>query len=269
MLTPAQAARKREQAGQRLNQPWQAAAGNSVYFRRGQLAMVVAAPGVGKSVLLSAYVVQSGVRTLYLSMDTDSFTTCIRLVCARTACTMEQAEAGLSASESWALAALDSLGHVRYAFTSSPDETEIADRILAYAEAEGDYPEMVVIDNLGNVAFNDEEFAGLRRVMRDLQSTAGETGSSVVTLHHATGEYENGDLVVPMRGVSGKLSKFPSMIVTASRPRRGALGVSVVKNRFGPADPAGFGVQFQLYADLERVQVHDDYVVGASSNVAI
>lgn len=260
MQTPAQAARKRDHAGQRLHQPWQAAAGNSVYFRRGELAMLVAAPGVGKSVLATSYVVQSQVRCLYLSMDTNAFTTCIRLVCAVTACTMAQAEHGLTQQEPWAAHALAGLRNVRYAFTSSPDETEIADRILAYAEAEGDYPELVVIDNLGNITFKEEEFAGLRRLMRDLEATAGKTGSAILVLHHASGDFENGNSVVPQRGVQGKVSKFPSMILTAHRKQQGWTGVSVVKNRFGPADPAGFGTGFGLSTNLETVQVHDEYV---------
>lgn len=237
-----------------------------MYFRRGQLAMLVAGPGVGKSVLSTAYVVQSGVRALYLSLDTDAFTTSIRLVASVLNCTIQQAEEGLSAQADWALAALEKVRNVRYAFTSSPDEREIGERLLAYREAEGDFPELVVVDNLANVAFDDEEFAGQRRLMRELQATAGRTGSAVLVLHHATGDHENGDSVVPLKGVSGKLSKFPSMILTAHRPGAKEIAVSVCKNRFGAADPAGAGVRFTLSVDMERVQVRDNDIVWRMSD---
>lgn len=258
MQTPTQAARQRDNAGARLPQPWRDADANKVHFRRGQLAMLVAAPGVGKSVLATAYVVQSGVRCLYLSMDTDAFTTSVRLVAAELKCTLEEAEAGVIAQADWAMAALSRIPNARYAFTSSPDEREIAERMIAYREAEGDYPELVVVDNLANVAFEDEEFSGLRRLMRDLQSTAVATGSAILTLHHATGEYEDGQKPIPQSGAAGKLSKFPAMILTAYTPNPGNIGINVVKNRFGPADPAGNQVRFTLAANLERVWVAND-----------
>jgi KaiC/GvpD/RAD55 family RecA-like ATPase len=258
MQTPAQAARRRDDSGARLPQPWASAAAQSVFFRRGQLAMLVAAPGVGKSVVTTAYVVQSGAHTLYLSMDTDAYTTSVRLIASELGCTLSEAEAGRSARAPWALEALGKIRNVHFGFPSSPDEREIAERLLAYREAEGEYPELLILDNLSNIAFDDEEFTGFRRLMRELQTVASRTGTAILVLHHAVGEYENGDKPIPMGGVSGKLSKFPALILTAYRQEGNALGFSVVKNRFGPASPSGGGVMFSLQADMERVQIRDN-----------
>ena len=238
--------------------PWAGAVGKNVFFRRGQLAMLVAAPGVGKSVLGTAYVVQSRVHGLYTSMDTDAYTTSIRLIAAATGCTLEEAEAARAEQAPWAIDALNTITTVHYAFPSSPNEREIADRLIAYREAEGEYPEFLVLDNLSNIAFDEEEFSGQRRIMRELQSTASKTGTCILVLHHAVGEYEDGIKAIPLGGVSGKLSKFPALIMTAYRQGGGEIGISVVKHRFGPADPSGVGVTFSLQADMERMQIRDN-----------
>lgn len=238
--------------------PWASAAAQGVYLRRGQLAMLVAAPGVGKSVLATSYVVQSGARTLYLSCDTDAYTTSIRLISAATGSTLEEAEAARAAGAGWALDALDGIDNVFYAFPSAPDEREVAERLLAYREAQGEFPELLVVDNLANIAFDDEEFAGLRRVMREFQSVGVRTGTSILVLHHATGEYEDGTKPIPQSGAAGKLAKMPGLILSAYRRAANELGVSVVKSRFGRADPSGLGCQFILQTDLERMQVRDD-----------
>jgi hypothetical protein len=238
--------------------PWAGAAAQGAYLRRGQLAMLVAAPGVGKSVLATSYAVTSGARTLYLSADTDAYTTSVRLIAAQLGCLLTEAEAGRSAGAEWAVDALRGIRNVHFAFPSSPDEKEIGERLIAYREAEGEYPDLLVIDNLSNVAFDDEEFSGFRRLMRELQTVASRTGTAILVLHHAVGEFENGDKPIPMGGVSGKLSKFPALILTAHRSGGSELTISIVKSRFGRANPSGVGCNFSLQTDLERMQVRDN-----------
>lgn len=239
---------------------------NQIWLRRGQLTLMVAAPGVGKSVIATSYVVQSGVRCLYVSMDTDEHTTCLRLICVLAKCTIPQAEAGLDARAPWALTALAEASSVKYAFCSSPDSTELGERVLAYGEAEGQFPELIVIDNLSDIAYDGDEFGELRRLMHDMQTMAGKTAAAVLVLHHAVGAYEDGASIIPMPGIAGKVSKKPTLILTAHRASDTHTGISVVKNRYGPADPAGFRVRATLTTDFERCQVHDSHVVGVTRN---
>lgn len=257
MQTPSQAARRRDDAGARLPMPWASAAAKGVFLRRGQLAMLVAAPGVGKTVISTAYEVQSGVRSLHLSADTDAHTTAVRLIQAQTGCTLDEAELGKAEAAAWAMDALAGIEHLFFAFPSSPTEREIVGRLHAYREAQGEYPELLTIDNLGNVAFDDEEFAGQRRVMRELQAVALKTQTAILVLHHATGEHDDGNKPVPMSGISAKLSKFPGLILTAHRSAYHEITISVVKNRFGEASPTG-GVGFTLRAQTDRMQVTDE-----------
>jgi hypothetical protein len=213
----------------------------------------------GKSLFSNSYAVLSGAKTLYLSMDTDAFTTSIRLVAIVTGRTMHEAEVGLARGEEWALAAAadPQLGNLSLAFPSNPDATEIAYRLHAYREARGEFPELLFLDNLQNIGVGDDEFHGQLELLRELQAVAGQTGTAIVVLHHATGEYGDGDGILPQSGIRGKLSQFPAMILTLHRAAPQRIGVSVVKNRFGPADPAGIGTRFHLHTDMERAQFTD------------
>lgn len=268
MLTLSQASRLKGQAGKKLPDVWDSWAQNKIAFRRGQLHLIVAAPGVGKSVLTLSYALQSKVPTLYLSMDTDPFTTCIRAVAALTKATLEQAEAGLEQKFEWASAALAQANTtLRFSFPPSPSTADIFSHIYAYGEAEGVWPELIVIDNLSNVAFESDEFGEMRTMMADFQTMASKTRAAVVVLHHSTGMYEDGATVIPQSGVNGKVSKFPSMVLTLYRPDGNTLCCSAVKNRFGPADPSGFRTQARLTVDYARMQVMDNYVLSDQRNI--
>jgi len=262
LLSLTQASRLKGQAGKKLPDVWDSWAAQKIAFRRGQLHLVVAAPGVGKSVLTLSYALQSKVPTLYLSMDTDPFTTCIRAVAAMARVTIEQAEEGLERKFEFATEALAEANKtLRFSFPPSPSTADIFSHIYAYGEAEGEWPELIVIDNLSNVAFESDEFGEMRTMMADFQTMASRTKAAVVVLHHSTGMYEDGTTVIPQSGVNGKVSKFPSMVLTLFRRGESDLLVSAVKNRFGPADPSGFRVQAQLRVDYARMQVTDPYIL--------
>lgn len=262
MLSLTQASRLRGQAGKKLPDVWDSWTQQKIAFRRGQLHLIVAAPGVGKSVLTLSYALQSKVPTLYLSMDTDPFTTCIRAVAALTRSTLEQAEEGLAKGFDFAVDALAEANKtLRFSFPPSPSTADIFSHIYAYGEAEGIWPELIVIDNLSNVAFESDEFGEMRTMMADFQTMASKTKAAVVVLHHSTGQYEDGQTPIPQSGVNGKVSKFPSMVLTLHRSGDNTLFVAAVKNRFGPADPSAYRVQAGLTVDYARMQVMDQYVL--------
>lgn len=260
MLTLAQAARKKEQAGLRLPNVWHGFDRSDIFLRRGQLHLLVAAPGVGKSVLSQVFALRSGTKCLYLSLDTDAFTTSIRAVMSLTNITQDRAEAGVHGSEGWAVETLEGIKNLKYSFPSSPTVEEIFYHIHAYAEAMGDWPELIVIDNLANVAFEGEEWGEMRTIMADLQTMAIRTRSAVLVLHHAVGAFEDGLTTIPQSGVAGKLAKFPSMVLTMCRDGD-YLVTSVVKNRFGPSDPSGQEIAVKLRVDMSRMQINDPFVI--------
>jgi len=63
-----------------------------IRFRRGQLTMIAGAPNAGKSLLALHFAVHMQVPTLYISADTDAYTTAIRsaaMICGHKVNTVE------------------------------------------------------------------------------------------------------------------------------------------------------------------------------------
>jgi hypothetical protein len=223
-----------------LPQPYKALAARGLYFRPGQASLTVAAPGVGKSLFWLNYALRAGQPCLYLSGDTDRHDVTIRLLAATSGYENSQCEqfAGGGVAGFDPAALLRHADHIQWVFDASLPAEYIVERLAAYREMHGEYPALVVIDNLRNTIDGDDEFREMRQATVAIQKLARLTGSHVATLAHATGEYENGDKPIPQGGVAGKLSKDPEAVITLYRYGQGQLGVIVAKNRSGRPDPA-------------------------------
>src|SRR5437588_8454830 len=75
-----QAARKRGNSGRKLPEPWPSLSRVDAQFHRGSLALVAAAPGVGKSAFAMNFALAAQVPTLYISMDTSPGDQVVRIV---------------------------------------------------------------------------------------------------------------------------------------------------------------------------------------------
>lgn len=253
-----QAVRTRGQLGALLPDAYPSLARVRAQMRRGHLYLTAAAPGVGKSVLTLNECLLMRVPTLYFSMDTDAHTTCVRVVQSVALTDSETAEDQVASAGILARNALNAVDWIRFDFPSSPDTDEIVERTWAYAEMEGQWPHFIVIDNLGDVAFDEDENRGINRVMEDMAKLARQTGAAVKVLHHVTGEYEDGHTTIPQSGLRHKVAKKPAMVTTLNHGvGESQLWMSVVKNRFGQADPSGHRVKVDLIADYQHMKVFD------------
>lgn len=203
--------------------------------------MVVAAPGVGKSAWATIYASKAHVGTLYFSADTDPHTMTCRLAAALTGTDQETIDAAIREGRGAPyLDAVDSLERFQLSFDSSPSMDDIYSEVDAYAMVFGAYPELIVVDNLMDVySDGDNEFSAQRAILDELHQLARATSAHVMVLHHAIGEFENGNEPIPLRGVQNKLSKKPEMVLTLYRIHdqwTDSLGVCVVKHRNGRAD---------------------------------
>lgn len=255
MISLLQATRLRSGAGDRLPDVFRALANNNVHVRRGQLHLVSAAPGVGKSALALTYALRAKVPTLYLSMDSDAHTTAIRTGQMVSGFDSERMESALE-DALFRESVLSQVGHVRFSFRSGVDTHDLMMEVAAYAEAYGAYPILTIVDNLANIAFDGDEFASLRRIVADLHALSRLTQAAVVALHHVTGSYDDGTSPVPLSGIQGKISKMPEVILTLSAGDNGQLFISPVKNRHGKADPSGRW-RLPLAADLSTMAIGD------------
>lgn len=238
-------------------------------FRRGQLSLIAGGPGTGKSAVASyiaansAYgeFLEEGVPTLYFSADTDKRTLGNRIAASVSHMTVDETEDLLLKGHPGIMRILeDNTSHIWFNWNNGPNLNDIKDEVEAFAHATGDWPHLIVIDNLKNIWVDVQGDGGEHirydRVLDFLHELAGYTNAHIMVLHHVTGYYENGDQPIPMSGILGKVSKPFRLIITLFRPNDDQIGLSIVKNSTGKMAPNGSLVVY-LDIDLERQQFID------------
>ena len=153
----------------------------------------------------------------------------------------------------------DSLhSHVRFTFDASLDTTKIENSVEAYCEVYGEYPALIVLDNLANVVIDSEEQSPQDGLMAYLHTMARATGACVVVLHHVTAAHNNADNPIPLNGVKGQITALPEVVLTLHQPDlEHTIGVSAVKNRGGKPDPSGRSF-VSLDFDGSRMSITDN-----------
>ena len=234
-------------AGDPLPVVWDTLHRKGTDFLRGQLCLICAGPGTGKSAFVLTYALKAQIPTLYFSADSDAFTQLTRTL---------SITSGMSAHEAADLVRSGNLGDassflesipIRFNYNASPSLDQIELSMMAYDEVYGDYPALVVVDNITNVrgvADDDEDpFSGLESMMDYLHTMARQTSACVIGLHHVTGKYNDGNVPIPLSGVKGQITRVPEMVLTLHRVSSefgsDRLNVSTVKNRGGRQDPSG------------------------------
>ncbi|MFC0547069.1 AAA family ATPase [Kutzneria chonburiensis] len=216
-------------------------------LRRGQLALVAAGPGTGKSAFALTQALKSRVPTLYLSADSDAFVQLTRSLSILMGWTLEQSARAVLRDDLGAAQQVLAGLPIRFEFSASPTLDQIELTMAAYEEVYGSYPTLVVVDNITNVQAGlgeDEGSAGLDRLMDYLSTMARETRACVLGLHHVTSGFNDADKPVPLSGVKNQVSRVPALIGTMFKPVRDewsedVLCFSKVKDRNGRADPSG------------------------------
>lgn len=257
MWTLNQSAGIRGNAGEPIPVPWRAFEELGIVPRRGQLILIAAGPGIGKSAMTLTMVLEALVPSLMYSADSDAFTQLSRSI-AKLADMKVSAAAEMILEDRITEDIKEELRKVPLIidYDSSPTPHDIEEILMAYYELCNEFPALIVVDNITNVVTDASDsgdpFSGLEALMDYLHSMARQTGACVIGLHHVTGEYNNGDKAIPLNGVKGQITRVPEMVLTLHKKPledgRWILCVSPVKNRGGKADPTG-----QTYAELEFI----------------
>ncbi len=243
---------------------WKDLAVKQIKFRRGQVCMVAAAPNAGKSMFALIYAVKAKVPTLFFSADTDIATVMMRAASHLSGHSQLLVEGNLNSNRHYYDKHLDNMSNIQFVFDSSPSLDDIELEIKAYVELFGIPPELIVIDNLMNVAAEtDNEWAGLRAIMVEFHDMARKTEACVMVLHHVSEQTEYGKTNFPphRRAIHGKVSQLPALILTLGfDPLDKTLKVAPVKNRFGPhtADGSDFATLFVNYS-VCQISDADEY----------
>lgn len=261
MRTLAKVATARTDAGQPLPPVFPALDRARIRPRRATVTMLAAPPASGKTLLASKWVQAMGLPTLFFSADTDEKTMAERFGAMATgddqetvAAALRGKGAGFYSDEIDAAAA-----HVKFVFESDPTYAEVTEEIVAFAEAHGAFPEVVVVDNLMNlVPESDNEWGAMREHTKLLKRITRITGAAVFVLHHVNESSKDSRFPSARHAIAGKVSQLPEVIITlgADLPS-GVMRLASVKNRFGPQDPSGETYQ-ELLVDADRVQFYAD-----------
>jgi hypothetical protein len=247
MYTPKQSLYIKGSAGDPLPTIWKSLEAKGTRFLRGQLCLVCAGPGVGKSAFILNYALKAKVPTLYFSADSDAFTQLSRSMSILTGWDMEKsARMVRDGTLGEAEAEFDGIP-IRFNYSASPNLSQIESSMRSYEEVYGDFPALVVVDNVTNVRtggdHDDDPFSGLEALMDELHVMARFTGACVIGLHHVTGGYNDADRPIPLSGVKGQIARVPEMVLTLHKVAEqfgpDSLRVSTVKNRGGKSDPSG------------------------------
>lgn len=236
-------------------------------LRRGNVHLFSGMSGSFKTMVVLNLIVRMGVPTLAFSNDSDDLTVASRLLGISTGRDTEELETWINTHPQEAGQALARYDFLRWKFTPTPSLDDLWQELYAYREMEGQFPELLVLDILSNVAdsFGDE-WATLREVMRQANVIArattvdGEPGTAVLLVHHCT---DGSRGLVPSRGeVLGKISALPVLMVNFGVDEQGRLWAACVKNRFGKSDKdAKYPFQMGVQPACARVS---DYVPPAT-----
>lgn len=236
----------RAEDGVALPCPIEAFEDNKIRFKRGQMSLIAGAPGGGKSALAThlavrmAYSEDEGVPALYVCADSDTMTVGANVLAGLMDVSIDEAEAMISGGDTYALQTMDALvDHIWWMFKSSPTLQDIENELQAYAYVYGDYPHLIVVDNLMDILEPGEEYSRYNEILLWLVDKARETNAHVLVLHHVVGLAQDGDKPIARSQIKHKTSEKPSLVLTLFRPEEGFLGVRVVKNRSGPANTKG------------------------------
>lgn len=247
MFTLAQSLFIKGSAGDPLPTVWEDLDARGTRFLRGQLCLVCAGPGVGKSALILTYALRAKVPTLYFSADSDAFTQLTRSLAILTGERMDTSARMVRAGDLGEAGEQFADIPIRFNYSASPSLDQIEQSMRSYEEVYGDFPALVIVDNVTNVRTggdnDDDPFSGLEALMDYLHDMARSTGACVVGLHHVTGGYNDADRPIPLSGVKGQIARVPEMVLTLHKQADefgpDQLCVSTVKNRGGKADPSG------------------------------
>lgn len=256
------AMRKDRSSGRPLRTVWKDLTNATAIWRQGALVLIGAGSGTGKSALALTLAIQSGAKTIYFSADSGPGTQLARaaaMVLGKPLADTQQAiEKGYYFENE-----LAEIRRIRWDLNAGPSLDDIEQSMKAYGYLHGEYPELVIVDNLLNVVSDDSGDGGFKtdeNVLLFLAELARTTGACVTVLAHLVGEYDDGDKPAPMSSLRGKVSKIPEMILTLHRiedPMDGErLGVCIVKNRSGKANAAG-NMVVELDLDLSMMKIED------------
>jgi len=247
MLSLAQSVTRRGSAGQPLPGMYGPLEARGVQLCKGQLALIVGPPSAGKSLLAMNLMVRMGVPSLAFLLDIDQLSAAARFGAVLTGDKFSHVKAGIDSYGD----TLSSLKDVQVQFHAQ-DMDDIRLQVAAYEQRYGLPPDLLVLDNLGNLtSAMDNEWALLKALCLELDLLAREEQCAVIACAHVT-DLETSNPAGRTK-ILGKISQYPRLILSVGfDPVSGEYKVAAVKNSSGPSDVSA-SHPVTMYADPSRM----------------
>lgn len=239
-----------EEGGRHINVPF-GKLSKVIRPKGGSTAVVMAGPGVGKTMLLLNWAAMSGMRTLYVSADTSAQDITVQM--AALACDHPRSivEERLASSEQWradyAVAIFEKFPHMVFDFAQRPSTLDVRNKVAALTELWGSAPEFIVIDTASNIAKKENDSNGeWQRVWLESIAIARDFNSFLLFAHHLRmGLARNGRHAPELTDGLWGSDQFPEFVMGLHSERANEITLTVRKNRSGPKDvPVKFDVDF-------------------------
>jgi archaellum biogenesis ATPase FlaH len=228
---------------------------NGVKFRHGQLIMVVGRPGSGKTAFALWLAAQWNLPTEYCSADMDATAISTRVAAMRTGVPTDEIETMMRGNDAESILSSVDSTHMTYSFDSPITEKGLTEELTAFLELNGDWPSVLVIDNLMDVEFcatdREEQMHFLQRLS---EMTRWGKGITIIVLAHAR-ELTNDVVNPPSRDeLNNKLSQKPRLTLSvAINPMTSEFRVACLKQSGGKADPSAQDYRtLQAYPNTNR-----------------
>lgn len=229
------AARNRGSTGQQLPTPFYPSLEDAgVRFWRSQLCLIVGPGSAGKSLLISNLVAKWGRPTLAFLLDQDQATAAARFAATELDVSFLDIKKELDSPS--ATQVLAQMGFIQADFKAEQlDDIQL--QLDAYIERYGEPPEILIVDNIGNMASGyADEWATLKALTLELDVMARKYEMLVICAHHTTDQPTTEPL--PRSAILGKISQYARLILSvAYNPYDQIYKVAAVKNSSGPTDP--------------------------------
>lgn len=251
MLSIAQAAARRGSAGVPLPGMYGPLQARGVEVCRGQLSLIVGPPGAGKSLLAMNYLVRAGVPSLAFLLDIDPLSAAARFGTVISGDKFGLVKANI---DSYA-PRLSELKDTQVVFNIQ-DMDDVRLQVSAYEQRYGLPPDLIILDNLGNMTSAlENEWALAKALTLELDLLAREMQCAVIACAHVTDLETNNP--AGRTKILGKISQYPRLILSVGfDPVSGEYKVAAVKNSSGPSDVSA-SHPVTMYADPSRMLISE------------
>lgn len=231
-----------------------------VRFRGGTTSLIVAAPGVGKSVfaLNTALGLPEDRTVQYFACDSDVSEQSTRIISRVAGVDMAEATEMYDTGSRHAFHALEKARNIDFQFPDAPGVEEVVHRMFAHAEIRGRFPDLTVIDNLMDMSGEAGEGERLNANILELSRIARLSGTHMMVLAHVGREYVEGNVIVPAGGILYQINKKPQVVLSLNHGRSETdLNCSILKTREGACSGDGQRHKVMLERDYSTMYIGD------------